>query len=125
MPAGGETSSCEVTRHHGCRLTRAEPSGKATSGLGPFPNHDRGYFFAFFDIVTISFAASVISGTVPRFQIVFLFMRRNLPPSPRWLVTQGRTDEARELVAEAEDKAREDIDGPATGAGASARRGEG
>ena len=43
--------------------------------------------------------------------VTILFMRRNLPPSPRWLVTQGRTDEARELVAEAEEKAREDIDG--------------
>jgi putative MFS transporter len=43
--------------------------------------------------------------------LTILFMRRNLPPSPRWLVTQGRTDEARELVAEAEAKARENIDG--------------
>ncbi len=40
-----------------------------------------------------------------------LFMRRNLPPSPRWLVTQGRSDEAKEVVAEAEEKARENIDG--------------
>ena len=44
--------------------------------------------------------------------LTILFMRRNLPPSPRWLVTQGRTDEAHELVAEAEEKAREDVDGP-------------
>jgi putative MFS transporter len=44
--------------------------------------------------------------------VTILFLRRNLPPSPRWLVTQGRTDEARELVAEAEEKAREEVDGP-------------
>ncbi len=43
--------------------------------------------------------------------LTILFMRRNLPPSPRWLVTQGRTEEAHEVVAEAEDKAREDVDG--------------
>ncbi len=40
--------------------------------------------------------------------VTILFMRRGLPPSPRWLVTQGRTEEARELVAEAEETARED-----------------
>jgi MFS transporter, putative metabolite:H+ symporter len=40
-----------------------------------------------------------------------LFMRRNLPPSPRWLVTQGRTEEAQEVVAAAEETALEHIEG--------------
>ncbi len=40
-----------------------------------------------------------------------LFLRRSLPPSPRWLVTQGREREAGEVVAEAEAKAREDVEG--------------
>jgi MFS transporter, putative metabolite:H+ symporter len=43
--------------------------------------------------------------------VTILFMRRGLPPSPRWLVTQGREDEAQELVAEAERTAEDNIDG--------------
>ncbi len=33
--------------------------------------------------------------------LTILFMRRSLPASPRWLVTQGREEEAHEVVAEA------------------------
>jgi putative MFS transporter len=43
--------------------------------------------------------------------VTILFMRRGLPPSPRWLMAKGREEEAHEVVAEAEDTAREEIDG--------------
>jgi putative MFS transporter len=43
--------------------------------------------------------------------VTILFMRRGLPPSPRWLVAQGREAEATELIEEAEQTARERIDG--------------
>jgi MFS transporter, putative metabolite:H+ symporter len=43
--------------------------------------------------------------------VTILFMRRGMPPSPRWLVSQGRTEEAGEVVAQAEEAARETIDG--------------
>jgi len=43
--------------------------------------------------------------------VTILFLRRGLPPSPRWLVTQGRTEEAVEVVAEAEQTARANIEG--------------
>jgi MFS transporter, putative metabolite:H+ symporter len=42
--------------------------------------------------------------------VTILFMRRGLPASPRWLVTQDRVEEARELVAAAEETAREVMD---------------
>jgi putative MFS transporter len=43
--------------------------------------------------------------------LTILFMRRSLPASPRWLVTQGREEEAHDVVAEAEQTAAENVDG--------------
>jgi MFS transporter, putative metabolite:H+ symporter len=43
--------------------------------------------------------------------VTILFMRRGLPSSPRWLVTQGRTEEAQEIVAEAEETAEQRTEG--------------
>jgi putative MFS transporter len=42
--------------------------------------------------------------------VTILFMRRGLPSSARWLVSQGRTAEATAVVAEAEQTARENTD---------------
>jgi MFS transporter, putative metabolite:H+ symporter len=42
--------------------------------------------------------------------VTILFLRRGMPASPPWLVTQGRTQEAGEAVAVAEQAAREAMD---------------
>jgi MFS transporter, putative metabolite:H+ symporter len=42
--------------------------------------------------------------------LTILFMRRGLPASPRWLVSQGRTEEAAKLVTKAEETARDNLD---------------
>jgi MFS transporter, putative metabolite:H+ symporter len=52
----------------------------------------------------ILFAIGAVGG------VTILLMRRGLPASPRWLVAQGRTEEASELVSEAEDTARDITD---------------
>ncbi|MFZ0040218.1 MAG: MFS transporter, partial [Solirubrobacteraceae bacterium] len=52
----------------------------------------------------ILFAIGALGG------VTILFMRRGLPPSPRWLVSQDRTEEAKEVVQEAEDTANERLD---------------
>jgi putative MFS transporter len=77
----------------------------AYAGFAVVPFAARGLVPTFASGWRILFLIGALGG------LTILFMRRDLPPSPRWLVTQGRSDEAHELVAEAENKAREEVDG--------------
>jgi len=43
--------------------------------------------------------------------LTILYMRRGLPPSPRWLASQGREAEASQVVAESEELARDMVGG--------------
>src|SRR6201996_1841211 len=77
----------------------------AYAGFAVVPCIARGLVPTFASGWRILFVIGALGG------ITILFMRRSLPHSPRWLVSQGRTEEAAELVEEAEDRARENVDG--------------
>ncbi len=76
----------------------------AYAGFAVVPFVARGLVPNFADGWRILFLIGALGG------VTILFMRRNLPHSPRWLMTQGRVDEAEEVVAEAEESARETMD---------------
>jgi putative MFS transporter len=77
----------------------------AYAGFAVVPFIARGLVPTFASGWRILFIIGAIGG------LTILFMRRNLPPSPRWLVTKGREEEAHEIVSAAEDKAREEVNG--------------
>ncbi len=76
----------------------------AYAGFAVVPFIARGLVPTFASGWRVLFGIGAVGG------VTILFMRRGLPASPRWLVAQGRTDEAAEVVAEAEDTAREATD---------------
>ncbi|MBV9003770.1 MAG: MFS transporter [Solirubrobacterales bacterium] len=76
----------------------------AYAGFAVVPFIARGLVPTFASGWRVLFGIGAVGG------VTILFMRRGLPASPRWLVAQGRTEEAAEVVAEAEDTAREATD---------------
>ena len=87
------------------RAQRVVETVPAYAGFAVVPFIARGLVPTFASGWRILFLIGALGGAT------ILFMRRGLPPSPRWLVSQGRTEEAREMIAEAEETALEVIDG--------------
>jgi len=77
----------------------------AYAGFAVVPFIARGLVPTFASGWRILFVIGALGGAT------ILFMRRGLPPSPRWLVSQGRIEEAEEVVATAEETALENIEG--------------
>jgi MFS transporter, putative metabolite:H+ symporter len=77
----------------------------AFAGLGIVPLIARGLVPTFHDGWRVLFVIGALGS------LTILYMRRGLPASPRWLVSQGREAEATELVAEAEHRARDQVEG--------------
>lgn len=77
----------------------------AYAGFAVVPFAARGLVPTFASGWRILFLIGALGG------VTILFMRRGLPPSPRWLVSQGRTEEAEEMIETAEETALENIDG--------------
>ena len=100
-----------VTTYIG-ELSPARLRGKFTSwattaayaGFAVVPFIARGLVPTFASGWRILFLIGAIGGAT------ILWMRRGLPASPRWLLAQGRTDEAREIVETAEETALESMD---------------
>jgi MFS transporter, putative metabolite:H+ symporter len=76
----------------------------AYAGFAVVPFVARGLVPTFASGWRILFVIGAIGG------LTILVMRRGLPPSPRWLVSQGRTEEAAEIVEMAEQTALANID---------------
>jgi putative MFS transporter len=76
----------------------------AYAGFAVVPFVARALVPTFADGWRILFVIGALGG------VTILFLRRSIPPSPRWLMTQGREREAREVVGQAEAKAREELD---------------
>jgi putative MFS transporter len=109
MGIGAEIAS--VTTYIG-ELSPARLRGRYTSwattaayaGFSVVPFIARGLVPTFAAGWRILFVIGALGGAT------ILFMRRGLPPSPRWLVSQGRDEEAREVVEAAEQTALENIE---------------